>query len=122
MYRTDLSIIGLAVALRLQEAWQCVLQECGLEQDEQAYVDGFTTVLMVPFLKWARGATFREVSDGTMVFEGTLIRCARRLMELMNQVIVAAQQIGDQKMEEQIQQALDSMQRGIMFCGSLYLA
>ena len=98
------------------------LQECGLEQDEQQYVDGFTTVLMVPFLKWARGATFREVSDGTMIFEGTLIRCARRLMELMNQVIVAAQQIGDQEMEQQVQKALESMQRGIMFCGSLYLA
>lgn len=77
---------------------------------------------MVPFLKWARGATFKEVSDGTMIFEGTLIRCARRLMELMNQIIVAAQQIGERNMEQQVQCALDSMQRGIMFCGSLYLA
>lgn len=93
-----------------------------MEHDEQDYVDGFTTVLMVPFLKWARGATFREVSDGTMIFEGTLIRCARRLMELINQVIVAAQQIGEKEMEDQMTKALNAMQRGIMFCGSLYLA
>jgi superfamily II RNA helicase len=90
-----------------------------MSRDE--YVESFTLNLMVPFFRWASGATFREITDNTLIYEGTLIRCARRLMELMNQVIFAAEQIGEKEMQEQMEAALKCMQRGIMFSGSLYL-
>lgn len=89
--------------------------------EQESYTQTFTTNLMVPFYSWANGASFKEVTENTMIYEGTLIRCARRLMELMNQVIFAAQKVGEKDMEEQVTAALNSMQRGIMFCGSLYL-
>lgn len=98
-----------------------VMQECGLVLDQENYIQGFTTNLMVPFQAWASGSSFKEVTENTMIYEGTLIRCARRLMELMNQVIYAAQKVGEKEMEDQVTAALNSMQRGIMFCGSLYL-
>ena len=98
-----------------------MVQECGLVLDQEAYVQGFTTNLMVPFQAWAGGASFKDITENSMIYEGTLIRCARRLMELMNQVIYAAQKVGEKDMEEQVTAALKSMQRGIMFCGSLYL-
>ena len=62
------------------------VQECGLELDEDKYIESFTPNLMVPLFRWAKGASFAEVAKGTQIFEGTLIRCTRRLMELMAQV------------------------------------
>ena len=97
------------------------MQECGLELDEAAYLKGFTPNLMLPLYKWSKGATFAEISEKTSIYEGTLIRCARRLMELMTQIVYAAEQVGEAEMKAQLRAALDSMQRGIMFCGSLYL-
>ena len=97
------------------------LQECGLTLEEEKYVESFTPNLMVPLFRWAQGATFAEVVDKCKMFEGTLIRCTRRLMELMNQIVYAADKVGEMEMKEQMEAALHSLQRGIMFCGSLYL-
>jgi superfamily II RNA helicase len=97
------------------------VQECGLELDEEKYTASFTPNLMVPLLRWASGATFAQVTEKSRMFEGTLIRCTRRLMELMNQVIFAADKVGEAEMKAQMEAALASLQRGIMFCGSLYL-
>lgn len=97
------------------------MQECGLELTEKTYIEGFTANLMVPLYKWSKGASFAEISEKTSIYEGTLIRCARRLMELMTQIVYAAEQVGEAEMKTQMQAALESLQRGIMFCGSLYL-
>jgi ATP-dependent RNA helicase DOB1 len=98
------------------------LQECGLELDAEKYTATFTPNLMVPLFSWAKGATFYEVTKASQIYEGTLIRCARRLCELMNQVIYAADKVGEMEMKAQMEVALASLQRGIMFCSSLYLA
>jgi ATP-dependent RNA helicase DOB1 len=76
---------------------------------------------MVPLHSWAKGASFAEVTNDSSIFEGTLIRCTRRLMEIMDQVIAAAEKIGETEMKEQMSKAAASLRRGIMFCGSLYL-
>ena len=98
------------------------MQECGLELDEEKYTATFTPNLMVPLFNWAKGSSFYEVTKTTSIFEGTLIRCSRRLCELMNQIIYAADKVGEAEMKAQMEAALASLQRGIMFCGSLYLA
>jgi ATP-dependent RNA helicase DOB1 len=96
-------------------------QECGIELDEEKYVARFTPNLMVPLYTWASGASFADITKDTSIFEGTLIRCTRRLMELFDQIIYAADQVGETEMKEQMSKALKSLQRGIMYCGSLYL-
>lgn len=98
------------------------MQECGLELNEEQYIASFTKTLMVPLYNWSKGAKFSEVVKHSHIFEGTLIRCARRLCELMNQVIYAADKVGELEMKQQMEHALASMQRGIMFRSSLYLA
>lgn len=98
------------------------LQECGIEVDEEQYAAGFTANLMNSLHAWASGATFAEVTSKTSIYEGTLIRCARRLMELMNQIIYAADKVGEHEMKQRVEAALACLQRGIMFTSSLYLA
>jgi superfamily II RNA helicase len=61
-------------------------QECGLELDKDKYIGRFTVNLMAPLFRWARGASFAEVTEDCGIYEGTLIRGARRLMELLSQV------------------------------------
>lgn len=98
-----------------------VLQECGLEVDKEAYTMSFTTHPMGPLYAWSLGRSFKEVTEATTIYEGSLIRCTRRLMELMLQLIVAAEKVGDMEMGEKIKASLETIQRGIMFYGSLYL-
>jgi len=97
------------------------LQECGLEMDKEQYVLSFTTRLMVPLYQWSQGASFAEVTRTTSIYEGSLIRCARRLMELMTQLIAATDKVGDAEMRETLTAALATIQRDIMFYQSLYL-
>jgi ATP-dependent RNA helicase DOB1 len=99
-----------------------VVQECGLQLDEETYVKSFTPNLMVPLYKWSKGASFKEITEKSSIYEGTLIRCARRLSELLNQIICAAEKVGEKEMQAQMEVALKSLQRGIMFCSSLYLS
>lgn len=89
--------------------------------DVEKYTVGFTPNLMVPLYKWSQGSTFQEVADLTPIHEGTVIRCARRLMELMGQLIFAADKVGETEMHKMLVDSLATIQRGIMFSGSLYL-
>lgn len=57
----------------------------------------------------------------TDIFEGSIIRVARRLDELMQQLARAARVIGDAELAERFEQSNETLKRGIMFSASLYL-
>ncbi|KAK4343922.1 hypothetical protein RND71_037016 [Anisodus tanguticus] len=69
----------------------------------------------------AEGASFAEVIQMTDIFEGSIIRLARRLDEFLNQLKAAAHAVGETDLENKFGAASDSLRRGIMFANSLYL-
>jgi ATP-dependent RNA helicase DOB1 len=70
---------------------------------------------------WCGGASFSEVCKLTDVFEGTIIRCLRRLEELLRQMAAAAKSVGDAAHEAKFTAGCALLKRDIVFAASLYL-
>ncbi|XP_065880793.1 DExH-box ATP-dependent RNA helicase DExH10 [Euphorbia lathyris] len=110
---------------QLQESARKIAEiqyECKLEIN----VDEFVESTVRPFLmdviySWSKGASFSDVIQMTDIFEGSIIRSARRLDEFLNQLRAAAEAVGETNLEEKFGKAGESLRRGIMFANSLYL-
>jgi ATP-dependent RNA helicase DOB1 len=59
------------------------------------YVSSFKMNMVDITLAWCRGATFAEICKMSGLFEGNIIRCLRRLDELLKQLSNAAKAIGN---------------------------
>ncbi|XP_023546254.1 DExH-box ATP-dependent RNA helicase DExH10 [Cucurbita pepo subsp. pepo] len=99
-----------------------IQHECKLEINVEEYVESTVRpYLMDVIYCWSKGASFSEVIQMTDVFEGSIIRSARRLDEFLNQLRAAANAVGEVTLESKFSAASDSLRRGIMFANSLYL-
>ncbi|KAI4382083.1 hypothetical protein MLD38_008089 [Melastoma candidum] len=99
-----------------------IQRECKLEVHVEEYVESTVRpYLMDVIYCWSKGATFEEVIEMTDIFEGSIVRSARRLDEFLNQLRAAAHAVGDANLESKFAAASDSIRRGIMFANSLYL-
>ncbi|KAJ1274751.1 hypothetical protein BS78_05G085300 [Paspalum vaginatum] len=111
--------------MQLQEAARKIAEvqrECKLEVNVEEYVESTCRpYLMDVIYCWSRGATFAEVMEMTDIFEGSVIRLARRLDEFLNQLRAAAEAVGEANLEKKFEKASESLRRGIMFSNSLYL-
>uniref|UniRef100_A0A8C2SP95 Exosome RNA helicase MTR4 n=1 Tax=Coturnix japonica TaxID=93934 RepID=A0A8C2SP95_COTJA len=76
-----------------------VSAEAKLEIDEENYLNSFRPNLMDVVYTWANGASFAHICKMTDVFEGSIIRCMRRLEELLRQMCQAAKAIGNTELE-----------------------
>ncbi|MCO5558510.1 hypothetical protein L7F22_012095 [Adiantum nelumboides] len=117
--------LELAIPLRkMQDTARMIAEtqrECKLEIDTEEYVQNFRPFLMDVFYSWSKGATFADICKLTDIFEGSIIRVARRLDEFLNQLGEAARAIGDSSLEEKFSAGSESIRRGIIFANSLYL-
>lgn len=95
--------------------------ECKLEMEEEAYVEKFKPFLMDVVLAWCRGASFSAICKMTDIFEGSIIRCMRRLEELLRQMVQAAKTIGNTELENKFSEGIRLLKRDIVFAASLYL-
>ncbi|XP_038825977.1 exosome RNA helicase MTR4 isoform X1 [Salvelinus namaycush] len=98
-----------------------VSAEAKLEVDEDTYLDKFKPHLMDVVYTWANGATFAQICKMTDVFEGSIIRCMRRLEELLRQMCQAAKAIGNTELENKFAEGITKIKRDIVFAASLYL-
>lgn len=98
-----------------------VSKECKMEVDEDNYVDKFKPTLMDIVSKWCKGASFLQICQMTEVFEGNIIRCMRRLEELMRQMVQASKTIGNTDLENKFSEGIRLLKRDIVFAASLYL-
>lgn len=98
-----------------------VLHDCNLKIDADAYVQKFSYELMDVVRMWVCGHTFLEICSKTPVFEGSIIRCFRRLEELLRQLCSAARVIGNTELENLFAIGITKIKRDIVFAGSLYL-
>lgn len=95
--------------------------ECKLEIDEEQYVEKFKPTLMDVVLAWCKGASFLQLCKMTDVFEGSIIRCMRRLEELLRQMVQASKTIGNTDLENKFSEGIRLLKRDIVFAASLYL-
>ena len=63
-----------------------VSNESKLTVDEESYVASFRPELMDVVFAWCQGCKFADLCRMTSVFEGSIIRCMRRLEELLRQM------------------------------------
>ncbi|XP_068105355.1 exosome RNA helicase MTR4 [Hyperolius riggenbachi] len=98
-----------------------VSAEAKLEVDEELYLGSFRPNLMDVVYTWANGATFAQICKMTDVFEGSIIRCMRRLEELLRQMCQAAKAIGNTELENKFAEGITKIKRDIVFAASLYL-
>ncbi|KAK3228637.1 hypothetical protein Dsin_000518 [Dipteronia sinensis] len=110
---------------QLQESARKIAEiqhECKLEVNVDEYVESTVRPFLMDVIYcWSKGASFAEVIQMTDIFEGSIIRSARRLDEFLNQLRGAAQAVGEVNLENKFAAASESLRRGIMFSNSLYL-
>ncbi|CAO2169732.1 unnamed protein product [Urochloa humidicola] len=99
-----------------------VQQECKLEVNLVEYVESSSRADLVRAIHcWSKGATFGEVIRMTGFFAGDVIRHAKRLKKVLNEMKAAAEIIGEANLAKKFELASESVYRGIMSAGSLYL-
>ncbi|CAH8464371.1 unnamed protein product [Dicrocoelium dendriticum] len=103
------------------EAGALLNHRIGVLDDEQAYVDRFSGELMEVVRAWAQGVSFARLCELTMVFEGSVIRCMRRLDELLREMHLAAKVAGNTELEKKFLETMGLIKRDIVFAASLYL-
>ena len=95
--------------------------EAKMTVDEQEYVNSFKPHLMDVVYGWAKGSHFGDICKMTSVFEGSIIRCMRRLEELLREMAQAAKAIGNEELEQKFIDGTLKIKRDIVFAASLYL-
>ncbi|KTF86855.1 hypothetical protein cypCar_00013872 [Cyprinus carpio] len=98
-----------------------VSAEAKLDVDEDTYLNQFRPHLMDVVYTWANGSSFSQICKMTDVFEGSIIRCMRRLEELLRQMCQAAKAIGNTELENKFATGITKIKRDIVFAASLYL-
>jgi len=98
-----------------------VAQESKINIDTEEYLQKFSPHMMEVVYSWAKGAKFSEICGMTDIFEGSIIRCMRRLEELLRQLCSAAKAIGNSELENKFAEGINKLKRDIVFAASLYL-
>lgn len=98
-----------------------VSKEASLDVDAQTYIEKFRPSLMDVVYAWSQGASFAEVCKQSDAYEGSIIRCMRRLEELLRQMCQASRVIGNTELESKFSEAISFIKRDIVFAGSLYI-
>lgn len=98
-----------------------VSTEARLPLEEDAYVERFKPSLMDVVFNWCNGSSFKDLCEMTDIFEGSIVRCMRRLEELLRQMVQASKTIGNTELEDKFNNAIKMIKRDIVFSSSLYL-
>ncbi|KAI9745085.1 MAG: hypothetical protein M1818_001363 [Claussenomyces sp. TS43310] len=77
--------------------------------------------LMEVVYEWARGMSFKNITDLTDVLEGTIVRAITRLDETCREVKNAARIIGDPELFQKMQTCQEMIKRDITAVASLYM-
>lgn len=77
--------------------------------------------LMEVVYEWARGMSFKNITDLTDVLEGTIVRTISRLDETCREVKNAARIIGDPALYQKMETAQEMIKRDITAVASLYM-
>ena len=94
-------------------------------KDKESYIKTFRYDLMKNILYWINGEkTFAQFCDEKIsdVYGGSLVRTIRRLDELIKELILCADLLGNNNLKEKLENISKKIKRGIPFTASLYLS
>ncbi|CDF32268.1 superkiller viralicidic activity 2-like 2, putative [Chondrus crispus] len=97
-----------------------VTKESNILIDIETYVESFSPNAMNVVYFWCKGQSFSEVCKLSDLFEGSVVRCFRRLEELLRQLVAAVKGIGNTELEQKFEAGSAALKRGIAFHASLY--
>ncbi|KAF9438784.1 hypothetical protein BGZ76_004860 [Entomortierella beljakovae] len=106
----------LAIELRMAEVQKAYGLESATAPGTSSLKFGLTEVVY----EWARGMTFKMITELTDVQEGSIVRTIHRLDETCNEVRNAARMIGDAALYNKMELAGQAIKRDIVFAASLY--
>lgn len=98
-----------------------VIQSNSLAIDKELFLNQFKPDLMEVVYNWCQGAKFSDLCKMTQVYEGSIIRCIRRLEELLNELITSSKMIGNSEFVTKFTDCSAKIHRDIVFAASLYL-
>lgn len=100
---------------------QTLYQVIQSTEDSNDFVSRPRFGLMEVVYEWARGMSFKNITDLTDVLEGTIVRCITRLDETCREVKNAARIVGDPELYQKMQAAQEMIKRDITAVASLYM-
>ncbi len=95
--------------------------EIDSKQTAEDYVAKFKPDMMEITYQWCCGRSFADICTMTEIYEGTIIRCLRRLDELVKELGSAAKIIGNTQIVATLEGLGTTIHRDIVFAASLYL-
>jgi ATP-dependent RNA helicase DOB1 len=99
-----------------------VQKEAGMANiNVEEYVGALRPQLMHVVHSWCNGKKFLDICHMTDVFEGSVVRCLRRLDEVLRQCAVAARSVGEEVVCHKMEEAGRLLRRDIVFAASLYI-
>lgn len=108
------NVNGSTSESNVPEAGALLSSQANAMDDEQAYINRFSGDLMEVVRAWCEGVSFSQLCELTSVFEGSVIRCMRRLEELLRQLHDAAKVMGNSELENKFLEGKD------LFCCKIY--
>ncbi|GMT13430.1 hypothetical protein PFISCL1PPCAC_4727, partial [Pristionchus fissidentatus] len=97
------------------------INKTGQEIVEGEYVDSFKPSLMDAVRQWVNGVAFAALLKNTDLYEGSIVRCLRRLEELTKEMGAAASIGGFNHLQDRFDDIRTAIKRDIVFAASLYL-
>ncbi|KAK8098800.1 uncharacterized protein PG998_012041 [Apiospora kogelbergensis] len=115
---------GIKTVVAISEkvnAVQTLHQVIQSAEDSNDFVSRPRFGLVEVVYEWARGMSFRKITELTDVLEGTIVRTITRLDETCREVKNAARIIGDPELYQKMQEAQEMIKRDITAVASLYM-
>ena len=94
-------------------------------KDKERYIKMFRYDFMKNIWYWIDGEkTFGEICDekNSEIYGGSMVRCIRRLDELIKELILCTDMIGNNQLKEKFENISKKIRKGIPFTASLYLS
>ncbi|KAL0937848.1 ATP-dependent RNA helicase [Colletotrichum truncatum] len=110
----------IAISEKVNEV-QTLHQVIQAADDSNDFISRPRFGLMEVVYEWARGMSFKNITDLTDVLEGTIVRTITRLDETCREVKNAARIIGDPELYQKMQTAQEMIKRDITAVASLYM-
>ncbi|KAF9362084.1 hypothetical protein BGX26_004169 [Mortierella sp. AD094] len=110
---------GKEMILAIELKMALVQKAHGLESATAPGTSALRFGLTEVVYEWARGMTFKQITDLTDVQEGSIVRTIHRLDETCSEVRNAARMIGDAALYTKMELAGQAIKRDIVFAASL---
>nr|CAB3266088.1 helicase SKI2W-like [Phallusia mammillata] len=94
--------------------------QLGIRQPVEDFVATLKFGLVEVVYEWAKGTTFKDITNLTSVQEGMIVRTIQRLNETCHDVRNAARVIGDPSLHAKMEKCSELIKRDIVFAASLY--